>query len=82
MLLDIKDKILCKAAGKSWQKRIVGLQEATENQPPAGMTTDKDLRTELTRKREKKQQLLHRVQLLEERVEQLKQKRYITIRIF
>jgi len=68
-----------KAAGKSRQKHIFGLEEATEDQPPSssGMTTNMDLRTELTKKREEKQQLLHRVQLLE-KVEQLEQKKCLS----
>ena len=67
---------LSKAAGKSRQKHIFGLEEASSE--GAGSTSDTNLRDQLTREREDKQQLQVRVRLLEERVEQLEKEKYFS----
>ena len=67
---------LSKAAGKSRQKHIFGLEEASSE--GAGSTSDTNLRDQLTREREEKQQLQVRVRLLEERVEQLEKEKYFS----
>ena len=67
---------LSKAAGKSRQKHIFGLEEASSE--ASGSNSDTNIRLQLTREREEKQQLQARVQLLEERVEQLEKEKYFS----
>ena len=63
-----------KAAGKSRQKHIFGLEEITGD--PSGVGCDSDTALQLVTEREEKQQLLDKVQHLEERVLQLEQEKF------
>ena len=70
---------LRKAAGKSRQRHIFGLEEITgDTSSTSGTGCDSDTSLQLAREREEKQQLLNRVQHLEERILQLEQKKFVS----